>query len=52
MLSFEQHAFILGRIILENIMLAQEMVHSLNWKSQAGTVMIKIDMTKVYDRVN
>lgn len=52
MISPEQGTFIPGRSIFENIMLAQEMVHSLNRKSQGENFVIKIDMSKAYDCVN
>lgn len=52
LISPKQSAFISGKSIFEHIMLAQEMVHLLNRKSQEDYVMIKIDMAKVYDWVN
>ena len=36
----------------ENINLTQEMVHSLNKKSNGGNVLIKPYMSKAYDRVD
>lgn len=50
--SHEQGAFVFGRSIFENITLAQEMVYSLNKKMVGGNIMVKIDMTKAYDKVN
>lgn len=52
LISPKQSAFISEKSIFEHIMLAQEMVHLLNQKSQEDYVMIKIDMAKVYDWVN
>ncbi|KAK3188489.1 hypothetical protein Dsin_028050 [Dipteronia sinensis] len=52
LVSHEQGAFIPGRSIFENIMFAQETVHSLHKKMTGGNVMVKLDMAKAYDRVN
>jgi hypothetical protein len=47
----EQSAFIRGRYILESVMVAHEVVHSVH-KSKEPGVIIKLDYEKVYDRVN
>ncbi|XP_042964017.1 uncharacterized protein LOC122298309 [Carya illinoinensis] len=52
MISQEQGAFIPGRSIFENISLTQEMVHSINKTIYGGNVLVKLDMSKAYDRVN
>ncbi|XP_035544570.1 uncharacterized protein LOC108988642 [Juglans regia] len=52
MIAQEQGAFIPGRSIFENISLTPEMVHSINKKSVGGNVVIKLDMSKAYDRVD
>ncbi|XP_035541522.1 uncharacterized protein LOC118344586 [Juglans regia] len=52
MISNEQGAFIPGRSIFENISITQEMVHSINKKTNGGNVLVKLDMSKAYDRVN
>lgn len=49
--SKEQGAFIRGYNIHENITVAQEMLHSINSKLQCSNVMIKVDMSKTYDRL-
>ena len=47
-----QSAFILGQWIEENTMLAQEVVNSIRkQKGKGGLMAIKIDMSKVYDRL-
>ncbi|XP_060211692.1 uncharacterized protein LOC132639246 [Lycium barbarum] len=43
--------FIKGISITDNIMLTQEMVHNINRTSTHGNVVLKLDMTKAYDRV-
>jgi hypothetical protein len=47
----EQTTFIRGRYILESIVIAHEIVHSLH-KSKEPKVIIKLDYQKAYDRVN
>lgn len=51
-ISSNQSGFIRGRLISENIMLAQEMLKGI-WKpTQGGNVVLKLDMAKAYDRVS
>jgi hypothetical protein len=47
----EQCAFIRGRYILDSVVVAHEVVHSLH-KSKSSGVVIKLDYEKAYDRVN
>ncbi|KAL0444810.1 UNVERIFIED_CONTAM: hypothetical protein Slati_2203700 [Sesamum latifolium] len=49
-ISPSQSGFVPGRMIGDNILLAQEMVHSLNHRYEKDNVIIKLDMAKVYDR--
>ncbi|XP_015161207.1 uncharacterized protein [Solanum tuberosum] len=52
LLSANQSGFVRGRSISESIMLAQEITHRTK-KTHIGTNMvIKLDMTKAYDRVS
>ncbi|XP_022880975.1 uncharacterized protein LOC111398286 [Olea europaea var. sylvestris] len=51
-ISAEQGAFIARRNIVENIALTQELVHSMNKKMQGRNVMVKVDMSKAYDRID
>jgi hypothetical protein len=44
----EQSAFIKGRYILESVVIAHEVVHSLHKLKEAG-VIIKLDYEKAYD---
>jgi hypothetical protein len=47
----EQSAFIRGRYILETVVVAHEVVHSIH-KSKISGVILKLDYKKAYDKVN
>ena len=48
-----QTSFVLGRHIIDNIVVAQEVVHSMCRKTgKKGLMAIKFDLEKVYDRLN
>lgn len=51
-ISLFQSAFVPGRWIAENMILAREMMHKMKKVSGlGGLVGIKIDMSKAYDRI-
>jgi hypothetical protein len=55
-ISFSQSAFILGRLITDNILVAYEIMHTMQIRksrmwSKVGFMEIKLDMSKAYDRV-
>eukprot|EP00253_Pinus_taeda_P011270 PITA_11270 len=50
-ISQEQSGYVEGRQILDNILLAQEMIHSLHSRKAAGMLM-QLDLSKAYDKVS
>lgn len=52
LLSDNQSGFVRGRSITESIMLAQEITHGIKKPYTGSNVVIKLDMTKAYDRVS
>ncbi|XP_073273383.1 uncharacterized protein [Primulina huaijiensis] len=51
LVSWNQSGFVPGRVISDNILLAQELTHSLSLPTRGGNVILKLDMAKAYDRV-
>ncbi|RZC59006.1 hypothetical protein C5167_006308 [Papaver somniferum] len=48
-----QYAFVPGRLILDNILTAKELIHSTNQSNSIlGAYALKIDISKAYDRVS
>lgn len=50
-ISQNQSGFVRGKSIIENMLLAQEIIRDLNRRRKATNVVVKLDMMKVYDRV-
>jgi len=52
--SEEQSTFVEGRSILDNALIATELIHSMKMKTKAwrGELTLKIDISKAYDRVD
>lgn len=51
LVATNKSAFIKGRYILECVVVAHEIVYSINASNQPGVV-LKLDYEKAYDRVN
>jgi hypothetical protein len=51
LISSNQSAFIKGRYILESVVVAHEIVHSLHKSGDPGMI-LKLDYEKAYDRVS
>ncbi|KAL0329326.1 UNVERIFIED_CONTAM: hypothetical protein Sradi_4919300, partial [Sesamum radiatum] len=51
LISPSQGGFVPGRLIADNILLAQEMIHYLDMRHRKGNLILKLDMSKAYDRV-
>lgn len=50
-ISRVQSAFIPGRLLVENVLLATELVKGFNWKSITPRGMFKVDLRKAFDTV-
>lgn len=51
-ISIEQTAFVPGRLLSDNCILTQELLHRMNTtESRAGYMAIKVDMEKAFDRM-
>lgn len=53
-ISSNQSAFVPGRSIADNVLVAVEIVHHMRRKSggRDGEIALKLDISKAYDRVN
>lgn len=51
-ISLNQIAFIKGRKIVDNILLAQEMIGDLDKKGRGGDMVIKLDIRMAFDTIN
>ncbi|XP_060181532.1 uncharacterized protein LOC132611140 [Lycium barbarum] len=51
-ISSTQTGFIKGRSIMENVLRAQEIIRDINKRNKLHNVVVKLDMTKAYDRVS
>ncbi|KAL9664143.1 hypothetical protein QQ045_019540 [Rhodiola kirilowii] len=52
LVSPEQVGFVKGRSILENIALGHDLLFDFKEKTESGNIMIKLDMSKAYDRMS
>ncbi|KAL0399846.1 UNVERIFIED_CONTAM: hypothetical protein Sradi_2327900 [Sesamum radiatum] len=51
-LSLSQSGFTSGRLLSDNVLLAQELIYSLESRRADANVIFKLDMIKAYDRVS
>lgn len=52
LISPNQAGFVLGRCSTNNVVLCQEFVHHMRTtKARRGSVMLKLDLEKAYDRI-
>ncbi|KAL0297913.1 UNVERIFIED_CONTAM: hypothetical protein Scaly_3079300 [Sesamum calycinum] len=51
LISPSKSGFVPCRLIADNILLAQEMTHHLDMRHRKGNLILKLDMSKAYDRV-
>ncbi|CAH9072676.1 unnamed protein product [Cuscuta europaea] len=51
-ISKEQAGFMKGRDIADQILVAQEMIHSIDMKIRGSNVVVKLDMAKAFDKVS
>jgi len=49
----ENHSgFVKGRLITDNVLLAQEVIHGIPQANKGGNMVIKLDMAKAYDKLD
>lgn len=52
MISPSQSAFIKGHLLVQNILLATELVHGFNGKNISQRGLLKVDIRKAFDSVS
>ncbi|VFQ73493.1 unnamed protein product [Cuscuta campestris] len=50
-ISEEQAAYVPGREMLDQILITKELVHNINKKTKGGNLIIKLDLSKAFDKV-
>lgn len=51
-ISSSHSGFFPGRVIHDNILLVQELVHDLNKRTRGNNIVLKMDIAKTYDRMS
>lgn len=49
-ISYNQSGFVKGRSVIENVLLAHEIIRNINRRNKFINVVVKLDMIKAYDR--
>lgn len=52
LISSSQSAFVPGRLLVENVLLATKLVSGYNWKKISKRCMLKIDLQKAFDTID
>ncbi|XP_018467689.2 uncharacterized protein LOC108839423 [Raphanus sativus] len=52
LISTSQSAFVPGRLLVENVLLATELVSGYNWKKISKRCMLKVDLQKAFDTLD
>lgn len=52
MISPVQGAFVPGRLASDNVVVAQEILHTIRKRKKGGGLALKVDIAKAYDTVN
>lgn len=52
LISLNQSRFVKGKMISENVLLAQEIINDMVKPNKGGNLVMKLDMTKAYDKVS
>lgn len=51
-ISSNQKGFVKGRSITKNVLLAQKAIRDINRRNKKQNMVVKLDMSKAYDRVS
>lgn len=51
-ISKTQSAFIPGRLLVENVLMATELIQGYNWKNISKRSLLKVDLKKAFDSLN
>ncbi|GAA0160854.1 hypothetical protein LIER_17311 [Lithospermum erythrorhizon] len=52
LISDSQAGFVQGRLIQDNILLAQELMHHIDKGKQVGNIILNLDMSKAFDKLS
>ncbi|XP_019265754.1 PREDICTED: uncharacterized protein LOC109243299 [Nicotiana attenuata] len=52
LISNNQSGFVKDRLIMKNVLLAQEIIQGINNSNKGGNIVMKLDMEKAYDRMS